>query len=319
MVTKKRKRSLTKVLSGKCLSEQITEQVRTAITVLNLKLKLLVLTTGSAASVSHQRQIVSACRRSKIDVELKPLPEEQTEALSLLEKASADKNITGILIQFPLPKSLNFSEVIKGLAPEKDIDGLHPLNMGQLACSRTQYRPFLPPSNKGAVNEALSKASPYFVSCSAEAVFSLLCNYDEDILSKKCNLTIIGRSPVLGTPLSLIFQKTAATVTTCHQSTLNASSVCKAADILVACFAKAKAVDRQWVKEGAIVVDMGINPESDTTIVGSVDEEDIDGVAAALAPVPGGVGPITVSIMLRHILYAALMRSSSLSLLSRSS
>jgi methylenetetrahydrofolate dehydrogenase (NADP+)/methenyltetrahydrofolate cyclohydrolase len=207
--------------------------------------------------------------------------EEFTEAFSFI---NADADVDGILLFCPLPKQLDEKKIREMIDPVKDVDGISPVNQAKVfAGDETGHAP-----------------------CTAEAVMEVLEDARIDLTGKE--VVIIGRSQVVGRPLSMLMLQKNATVTICHTKTQNIQGVCQRADILVACAGKAKLVNASYVKNDAIVIDVGINEDADGKLVGDVDFADIEDVAKMATPVPGGVGMVTTSVLAKHVIKAALTR-----------
>ncbi|MCF0106500.1 MAG: bifunctional methylenetetrahydrofolate dehydrogenase/methenyltetrahydrofolate cyclohydrolase FolD [Holdemanella sp.] len=204
----------------------------------------------------------------------------QEELEKVVEEQNKDDGVDGILVQLPLPKHLSEIKTIEKISPEKDVDGLHPYNAG---CLLTGRKGFVPCTPKGIV-----------------AMLNSIGIYD---LSGK-RAAVVGRSNLVGKPISLLLQKMNATVTMVHSRTADAASVCKEADVLVAAIGKEKYINREWVKPGAVVIDVGINRMENGKLCGDVDFEDVKDIVSAISPVPKGVGPMTVCMLLANTLEA---------------
>ncbi len=207
---------------------------------------------------------------------------------SLIGELNLDKNVHGILVQLPLPKSLDEEKVLSSIALEKDVDGFHPINIGRLA-------------QKGR--------EPYAVPCTPAGVIYLLRTIMPSLEGK--HAVVLGRSNIVGMPVALLLLRENATVTICHSKTSNLSSVVHEADILVAAIGRPEMVRGDWIKPGAVVIDVGINRIEDITrkrgyrLVGDVAFEEVCDFASAITPVPGGVGPMTIAMLLQNTLTAA--------------
>jgi len=210
--------------------------------------------------------------------------EELIDIINLLNK---NKNIDGILVQLPLPKHINTEKIIRTINPSKDVDGLHPFNLGKLISRERCLKP-----------------------CTPLGVMEILKQYSIDIQGKKA--VVIGRSILVGKPISLLLLDKNATVTIAHSKTQNLEDVCREADILVAAIGKPKFVKKDWIKKGAVVIDVGINRilENDKgKLVGDVDFENVSPLCKAITPVPGGVGPVTIAMLMSNTLEAYKMRT----------
>ena len=198
--------------------------------------------------------------------------------LNAIEKTNNRKEINGIILELPLPKHINRKTVLNAIAPNKDIDGFHPMNMGRLL-----------------------EDNPLFIPATAQSIIETIKNTTQ-IDGKRA--VIIGRSNIVGKPVALLLLKENATVTICHSHTRNLSKVAQTADILVVSTGKAKMIDRSFVKRGAVVIDVGIN-KVNGKIVGDVDFDDVKDVAGAITPVPGGIGILTTLMLLKNTVKAA--------------
>ena len=209
------------------------------------------------------------------------LPEETTEAelLELVEKLNKDDSVNGILVQLPLPNHIDEDKVIKTIAPEKDVDGFHPESVGRLSIGQ-----------KG------------FVSCTPAGIIQLLKRSDIEIDGKEC--VIIGRSNIVGKPMSMLLLRENGTVTICHSHTKDLKDVCKNADILIVAIGKPKFIDASYVKDGAVVIDVGIHRNAENKLCGDVDFDSVVSKASHITPVPGGVGPMTIAMLMSNCVEA---------------
>ena len=201
------------------------------------------------------------------------------ELLNVIETLNNREDIHGILLQSPIPKHLDIYKAFNKISPEKDVDGFNPLNVGKLVIGEDA-----------------------FISCTPYGVIRMLESYNIPIEGK--NAVIIGRSNIVGKPLIQCLLKKNATVTVCHSRTQNIKEITKNADILVAALGKAKFVTSDMVKEGATVIDVGINRNDDGTIVGDVDFNEVEKIASYITPVPGGVGPMTIAMLMNNVVKA---------------
>ena len=244
---------------------------------------LAVIIVGSdPASKIYVRNKHRACEEIGMLSRVYELPEESTEEelLSLIDTLNADDLIHGILVQLPLPKHLDEKKVIYRIHPDKDVDVFHPYNVGLLTIG----------------NHTLSPCTP-------AGCMELLKRYGIEVSGKEC--VVLGRSNIVGKPISMLLLQANGTVTTCHSRTKDLSDVCRRADILVAAIGKPKFVTADMVKEGACVIDVGINRLPNGTICGDVDYDAVAKKAGAITPVPGGVGPMTITMLLKNTLIAA--------------
>ncbi|MCI0453429.1 MAG: bifunctional methylenetetrahydrofolate dehydrogenase/methenyltetrahydrofolate cyclohydrolase FolD, partial [Candidatus Dadabacteria bacterium] len=237
---------------------------------------------NNPASQIYVRNKRKACEEVGIYSEEYRLPEETSEndLLSLIEKLNQDKKIHGILVQLPLPKEINEAKILKTVSPSKDIDGFHPENVGLLV-----------------------EGNPRFIPCTPYGVIKLLDYYGIEIQGKEA--VVVGRSNIVGKPVSLLLLHRHATVTICHSRTKRLEDVTNRADILVAAIGRAKLIKENMVKAGAIVIDVGINRLPDGKLVGDVDFENVHEKVSFITPVPGGVGPMTIAMLLWNTLSSA--------------
>jgi len=208
-----------------------------------------------------------------------PADTKEEELLSLIRTLNAKPEVNGILVQFPLPNGLNQQKVIETIDPKKDVDGMHPASLGKLVAGLPGLR-----------------------SCTPAGVMVMLDHYKIPVAGK--NVVVIGRSIMVGKPMALLLLEANATVTVCHSKTQNIGDVIKVADIVVAAIGKPNFVKGEWVKEGAVVVDVGINRTAEGKLVGDVDYEAIAPKASAITPVPGGVGPMTIALLMKNTFQA---------------
>ena len=210
------------------------------------------------------------------------LPEETTqeELVALVEKLNNDDKIHGILVQLPLPKHLDEKAVINTIRPEKDVDAFHPVNVGKIMIGDYD-----------------------FVPCTPAGIMELIAESDVEVEGKTC--VVIGRSNIVGKPMSMLLLHKNGTVTTCHSRTKNIAEITKTADILVAAVGRANFVTADMVKPGAVVIDVGMNRLADGRLVGDVDFENVEKIAGAITPVPGGVGPMTIAMLMKNTFTAA--------------
>ena len=242
----------------------------------------VVIVGENPASQVYVRNKHKACGEVGIYSEVHELPENTTEAelLELVNRLNSDDKINGILVQLPLPKHLDEEKVILSINPRKDVDAFHPENVGKIMIGNFSFLP-----------------------CTPAGVMELLKHYNINPAGKHC--VIIGRSNIVGKPQSMLMLKENATVTVCHSKTANLSEITKQADILVAAVGKANFVTADMVKEGAVVIDVGINRLENGKLCGDVDFEQVEPHASYITPVPGGVGPMTITMLLKNTLTAA--------------
>ncbi len=240
----------------------------------------VVLVGDNPASISYVTGKEKACNEVGMNSKMIHLPENTTQAelMSVIDKLNKDSDVNGILVQLPLPKHLNEKEVIFNIDPNKDVDGLHPINVGKLHLQEDG-----------------------FVPCTSLGVMEMLRAMNIEVATK--NVVVVGRSNLVGNPVAQLLVNANATVTVCHSKTKNIEQICRQADILVVAIGRPKFVNRNWVKENAVVIDVGIN-RVDGKLCGDVDFEDVKEVVSYITPVPKGVGPMTIAMLLQNTLKA---------------
>ena len=242
------------------------------------KVALAVIQVGNdPASSVYVRNKKNACAYIGIESLSYELPEETTEAelVALVEKLNQDDKVNGILVQLPLPKHIDEEKIIQTISPTKDVDGFHMQNVG-----------------------ALCVGSKGFVSCTPLGIIELLRRSGIEIAGKNC--VVLGRSNIVGKPMGLLLLRENGTVTICHSKTRNIKEITKQADILVVAIGKPKFVDETYVKEGAVVIDVGIHRNAENKLCGDVDFEKVVSHTSAITPVPGGVGPMTIAMLMNN-------------------
>ena len=197
----------------------------------------------------------------------------------LIDKLNADDEVHGILVQLPLPKHLDEEQIILRIKPQKDVDAFHPYNVGRITIG-----------------------NPKFLPCTPAGIMELLKRSGIEIAGKEC--VVVGRSNIVGKPMALLLLAENGTVTVCHSKTKNLNEICKRADILVVAVGRADFVTADMVKDGAVVIDVGMNRNSEGKLTGDVDFESVSKVASYITPVPGGVGPMTITMLLQNTLEA---------------
>ena len=273
------------IINGKELAAKVRANLKLEVEELKkqgIQPKLAVIMVGNdSASAVYVRNKSKACNEIGIAFEEFLLKEETTreELLGLIEKLNQRKDVNGILLQSPIPKHLDIREAFNTIDYRKDVDGFHPTNVGKLAIGEES-----------------------FVSCTPLGVMKMLEEYNIEIQGK--NAVIIGRSNIVGKPLAQLLLNANATVTICHSKTQNISEIAKRADILVAALGKPKFVTADMVKEGAVVIDVGINRNENGKLVGDVDFEAVEPKASYITPVPGGVGPMTIAMLMTNVVKA---------------
>ncbi len=272
---------VTQIIDGKAISTQIKDELKEQVAEMKAKgitLCLAVIQVGAdPASCVYVRNKKKACEYVGIESLSYELPEETTEEqlLDLIRELNARKDVNGILVQLPLPKGLNEEKILDEIDPLKDVDGFHPMNVGNLSIGR-----------KG------------FVSCTPAGVIQLLKRSGIEIAGKEC--VVIGRSNIVGKPMGMLLLRENGTVTTAHSKTKNLQEVTKRADILVAAVGKPRMITADYVKEGAVVIDVGIHRNEDNKLCGDVDYESVAPKCSAITPVPGGVGPMTIAMLMKN-------------------
>lgn len=274
------------IIDGKKISTEIKDETRDKVAGLKAQgkeISLAVVQVGdNPASCVYVRNKKKACEYVGINSVSHELPEETTEAelLDLIDKLNNDNSINGILVQLPLPAHMDENKVIDAISPYKDVDGFHLMNVG-----------------------ALSTGQQGFISCTPYGIIQLLKRSNIDIAGKHC--VVIGRSNIVGKPMSMLLLRENGTVTIVHSKTQNMKEITKQADILVVAIGKPKFVDDTYVKEGAVVIDVGINRDENNKICGDVDYDKVFDKVSAITPVPGGVGPMTIAMLMNNCLEAA--------------
>lgn len=276
------------LLNGREVSKSLLEKVGTEVAELNKKsinVKLVVVVVGhDPASEIYVRNKVRACKKTGIISEKIELPEETTqeELLAKIEELNADKTVNGMIVQLPLPSHIKEELVIKAIDPYKDVDGFHAYNVGKMF---------------------LSKDFEDMAPCTAKGVFEILDYYDVDVTGM--NATVVGKSNIVGKPVAVMLMNRGATVTVCHSKTKDLKAETLGADLIVVAVGRAKLITEDMVKDGAIIVDVGINRLESGKVVGDVDFDTVEKKAGMITPVPGGVGLMTVACLLSNTLTAA--------------
>ena len=278
------------ILDGKKVAQKLKEQLKVEIDKIKLKFKrvpgLAVIQVGNnAASSVYVKAKTKAANEVGINVFDHHLKDtiEQSELLNLINQLNNHNEVDGILVQLPLPKSFNEQKILDSITPEKDADGFHPINVGKLSISQKNDENLLIP-------------------CTPFGCLLLLKELNIDLVGK--NAVVIGRSNIVGKPMAQLLIKESCTVTIVHSKTVDIEKICKKADILIAAIGKPELVNKNWVKDGAIVIDVGINRiklnENKSKLVGDVFFNEVKENTMAISPVPGGVGPMTIACLLRN-------------------
>jgi methylenetetrahydrofolate dehydrogenase (NADP+)/methenyltetrahydrofolate cyclohydrolase len=278
-----------KIIDGRKVSKQLKKELKKQVKSLNeqgIFPKLTVIQVGNdPASEIYVRNKEKACKKIGIQsntLHFKSISE--SRLITEIEKLNSDQSVDGILVQLPLPDSVSETKIINSIAPHKDVDGFHPVNLGKL----------------------ITGEKDGFVPCTAEGIMELLYAYNADCSGK--HAVVIGRSKIVGKPISLLLLNKHATVTICHSRTHNLPRIVREADILIAATGQGEMVKSEWLKPGSIVIDVGITRKQDGTICGDVEFENALEKVSLITPVPGGVGPMTVAMLMRNTVKAALLK-----------
>lgn len=279
---------MPQIIDGKRISQEIKDELKEKVAALKeqgIEGTLAVIQVGNdPASSVYVNNKKKACEYIGIGSLAYELPEETTEEelLALIEKLNSDTKVNGILVQLPVPKHIDEEKIINTISPEKDVDGFHPENVGNLVTG-----------GKG------------FVSCTPAGIIQLLKRSNVAIEGKNC--VVIGRSNIVGKPMALLMLRENATVTIAHSKTQNLKEICKQADILIVAIGKPRFITADYVKEGAVVIDVGIHREPTevegkvvSKLCGDVNYEEVAEHTSAITPVPGGVGPMTIAMLMNN-------------------
>lgn len=276
---------MTKVIYGNELAKRIKDEMAIEIDkdIANGQRKpclCVILVGDDPASVSYVKGKDKACKEIGVESKMIALPFDTTQEqlLQIVDRCNHDDSIDGILVQLPLPKHINEKEVLYSIDPSKDVDGLHPVNVAKLY------------SNEDG-----------FVPCTPMGVVKMIEEANIDVGGK--HVVVVGRSKLVGSPVSRLLLNMNATVTMCHSHTVNLANICSQADILVVCVGKAKMITKEYVKEGACVIDVGVN-RVNGKLCGDVDFDDVYDKCSVITPVPKGVGPMTICMLLKNTLKA---------------
>ena len=276
---------MANIIDGKQISKDIKEELKAEVASLaaqGRKCCLAVIQVGNdPASSVYVGNKKKACAYVGIESLAYELPEETTEEelITIIDKLNKDANVHGILCQLPLPKHINEDHVIKAISPKKDVDGFHPQNVGALVIGE-----------KG------------LVSCTPAGIIQLLKRSNIEMDGKHC--VVVGRSNIVGKPMSLLMLRENATVTICHSHTKNLKEICKEADILIVAIGKPQFIGKEYVKDGAVVIDVGIHRDENNKLCGDVKYDEVEPVASYITPVPGGVGPMTIAMLMHNCVEA---------------
>lgn len=289
-ITKRRMMKMAAVIDGKAISAKVKSEVRQEAEALKAKgisIGLAVVIVGdNPASRVYVNNKKKACAEVGFESFEYALPEETTqeELLALVDKLNKDDTVNGILVQLPLPKQIDEKAVINAILPEKDVDAFHPVNVGKIMIGDFAFLP-----------------------CTPAGVMELIASTGVDISGKEC--VVIGRSNIVGKPMAMLLLHKNGTVTICHSKTKNLAEVCRRADILVAAVGRANFVTPDMVKEGAVVIDVGMNRLENGKLCGDVDYAACFEKAGYITPVPGGVGPMTIAMLMKNTLTSAKIKN----------
>lgn len=276
---------MAKIINGKEVSIKVKENVKSEVEKLkahNISIGLAVVIVGNnPASRVYVNNKKKACEFCEIESYEYALPEDTSEKqlLELVQKLNTDSKVNGILVQLPLPKQINETAIINAISPEKDVDAFHPVNVGKIMIGDFNFLP-----------------------CTPAGVMELIKSTGESVDGKNC--VVIGRSNIVGKPMAMLLLHKNGTVTICHSHTKNLKEICSGADILVAAVGKANFVTADMVKQGAIVIDVGMNRLENGKLCGDVNYDDCFDKASYITPVPGGVGPMTIAMLMKNTLTA---------------
>lgn len=277
-----------KIIDGKAISAAVKEQVRAEIERDKIKAGLAVVIVGddpaSRVYVNNKKKACELCGIQSFEYAL-PAETEQNQLLELIDTLNADKNVNGILVQLPLPDHFDEKAVIERISPLKDVDAFHESNVGKIMIGNYAFLP-----------------------CTPAGCMELIHSTGVDVAGKEC--VVIGRSNIVGKPMAMLLLHENGTVTVCHSKTKNLAEVCRRADILVAAVGRPNFVTADMVKDGAVVIDVGINRLENGKLCGDVKFDEVSEKAAYITPVPGGVGPMTIAMLMKNTLTAARIQNS---------
>ena len=272
---------MTQIIDGKKISAEIKDELKQEVAAMKAEGKeiaLAVIHVGEdPASSVYVRNKKKACEYIGITSVSYEIPEDSTqqELLDLVEKCNKDPKINGILVQLPLPPHMDEDAVIHAIDPKKDVDGFHPVSVGNMVIGNDGFLP-----------------------CTPAGIIELLKRSGVEIGGKEC--VVVGRSNIVGKPMSMLLLRENGTVTVCHSRTRNLREVCSRADILVVAVGRPKFIDASYVKEGAVIIDVGIHRNENNKLCGDVDFDAVKEKTSAITPVPGGVGPMTIAMLMKN-------------------
>jgi methylenetetrahydrofolate dehydrogenase (NADP+)/methenyltetrahydrofolate cyclohydrolase len=273
------------LINGKVIAAEIKEELRTQLINNSYKVTLAVILIGNdPASAIYVKNKHQSCEEIGIRSLVLSFPESLTQEalLEQIDMLNQRDDVDGILVQLPLPKAIDQQAVIQAIRPDKDVDGFHPQNIG-----------------------ALSTGYPGFAPCTPAGIIELLTRSHIGIAGKEC--VVVGRSNIVGKPVAQLLLRENATVTICHSQTRQLAKICRRADILIVAIGKPRAINRDYIKPGAVVIDVGIHRDNTGKLCGDVDFNDVKEIVSAITPVPGGVGPMTISMLMKNCLMAAIL------------
>ena len=278
---------MAEIINGKELAKNLRSEVALEIAEYTARCGrapglAVVLVGNDPASAVYVRNKHRACLEVGIESFQIELPEDtgEGELLALIDRLNADEKVNGILVQLPLPKGINEELVINRISPVKDVDAFHPENVGRIVTGNYKLLP-----------------------CTPAGIITLLDSYGVEISGKRC--VVIGRSNIVGKPMALLLTERHGTVTLCHSRTRGLADICREADIIVVAIGRAEFLTADMIKPGAVVIDVGINRLPDGKLVGDVAFDEVSAIASKITPVPGGVGPMTIAMLLKNTLTAA--------------
>lgn len=278
---------MTTIINGKKISAEIKDELKEKVRELKeqkVDVTLCVIQVGTdPASSIYVNNKKKACEYVGIKSLSYELPEEtsQDQLVDLINELNDQTNVNGILVQLPLPKHIDEDKVLQAISPDKDVDGFHPQSVGRLSIGQ-----------KG------------FVSCTPGGIVQLLKRYNISIEGKEC--VVVGRSNIVGKPMAMLMLRENATITICHSRTKNLAEITSRADILIVAIGKAKFITNEYVKDGAVIIDVGMHRDENNKLCGDVDFEDVVDKVSAITPVPGGVGPMTIAMLMHNCVESAL-------------
>ena len=281
---------MSNIINGKEVSANVKAEIKKEVAVLkekNIEVGLAVVIVGNnSASRVYVNAKKKACEETGVNSYEYALPEETTqqELVELVKKLNEDEKVNGILVQLPLPKHIDENAIINTITPDKDVDAFHPVNVGKIMIGDYSFLP-----------------------CTPAGVMELIKSTGVTIAGKEC--VVVGRSNIVGKPMSMLLLHQSGTVTICHSKTKDLKAACKRADILIAAVGVPNLITADMVKEGAVVIDVGMNRLDNGKLCGDVDFENVKEVAGYITPVPGGVGPMTIAMLMKNTLTSAKIKN----------